>query len=396
MSGREIYENFTGGSLAGLTYSADNTSSFAANYSERIDFVQKLLSSMEQAWQGEASGLAARGAGPLMIGHSNASVQADEVATSMRLQADAFNTAKSRVVPIPDMPQQPSGWENFVTLGAAGKRYEQQLTAVQHANDHNVAIMQAYEDASTQNQSRLSEIPDRLKGDYLQFGGDQPPDKPPNGHGPPPLPWRVPPSGGGGRTGGGGGTRTPGSSSGPSGAQWSPQQASQTGNQTAGLTQASVAQPLPHQVPGLDGGWPRPGGQGPSAPGLPLAAGPGPMAGSAGFGSDSGRAAGRGFGPGGSSGGPGGEGGRSGARGGFGPRGGAGFEGSAARGLAGGAGAAGSGGRAGQGGSPQLGGGARGQGDEDFERERPSFLVEPDPDETFGTDEVTAPPVIGG
>jgi hypothetical protein len=43
-----------------------------------------------------------------------------------------------------------------------------------------------------------------------------------------------------------------------------------------------------------------------------------------------------------------------------------------------------------------MGQGARGQGDEDIERQRPSFLVEPDPDETFGTDEVTAPPVIGG
>jgi hypothetical protein len=41
------------------------------------------------------------------------------------------------------------------------------------------------------------------------------------------------------------------------------------------------------------------------------------------------------------------------------------------------------------------GGGNKGQGDDDTEHERPSFLVEPDPHETFGTDEVTAPPVIG-
>jgi hypothetical protein len=41
------------------------------------------------------------------------------------------------------------------------------------------------------------------------------------------------------------------------------------------------------------------------------------------------------------------------------------------------------------------GGGGRGQGGEDGEHQRPSFLVEADPDETFGTDEVTAPPVIG-
>lgn len=39
--------------------------------------------------------------------------------------------------------------------------------------------------------------------------------------------------------------------------------------------------------------------------------------------------------------------------------------------------------------------GGRGQGEEDGEHDRPSFLVEPDPHDTFGTDQVTAPPVIG-
>jgi hypothetical protein len=58
----------------------------------------------------------------------------------------------------------------------------------------------------------------------------------------------------------------------------------------------------------------------------------------------------------------------------------------------------GPGGRGGMGGMGGMGhgaGGKKGEGDEDGEHERPSFLVEPDPHETFGTDEVTAPPVIG-
>jgi len=41
-------------------------------------------------------------------------------------------------------------------------------------------------------------------------------------------------------------------------------------------------------------------------------------------------------------------------------------------------------------------GGHKGEGSEDEEHTRASFLVEPDPDSTFGTDEMTAPPVIGG
>jgi hypothetical protein len=43
-------------------------------------------------------------------------------------------------------------------------------------------------------------------------------------------------------------------------------------------------------------------------------------------------------------------------------------------------------------------GGARGhgsEGEEDQEHQRPTYLVEGDPDEVFGTDMRTAPPVIG-
>jgi hypothetical protein len=78
---------------------------------------------------------------------------------------------------------------------------------------------------------------------------------------------------------------------------------------------------------------------------------------------------------------------------------GAGVRGPASAAGAMGAGAAaegrGAGRGAGMGGMP-LGGGGRGQGDEDTEHERPEFLVEPDPESVFGTDEATAPPVIGG
>ena len=43
-------------------------------------------------------------------------------------------------------------------------------------------------------------------------------------------------------------------------------------------------------------------------------------------------------------------------------------------------------------------GGAHGKGakgEEDAEHQRPTYLVEGDPDEVFGTDMRTAPPVIG-
>ncbi|CAM4183610.1 hypothetical protein KIPE111705_43995 [Kibdelosporangium persicum] len=122
----------------------------------------------------------------------------------------------------------------------------------------------------------------------------------------------------------------------------------------------------------------------------PFTAGPTAAGGGGGFGN----AFGGGFGPGGAP--------RPG--GGFGPLGsgtaaGAGAGAGAASPGAGGMGGARPGAAAGRGGMPgggMGGAGGRGQGGEDEEHQRPSYLVEPDPDATFGTDQMTAPPVIGG
>jgi hypothetical protein len=55
----------------------------------------------------------------------------------------------------------------------------------------------------------------------------------------------------------------------------------------------------------------------------------------------------------------------------------------------------GAGGRGGMGAGGGMGRGQKGEGDEDTEHSRPTYLVEGDPDEVFGTDLRTAPPVIG-
>ncbi|RBM19274.1 hypothetical protein DI005_16455 [Prauserella sp. PE36] len=58
-------------------------------------------------------------------------------------------------------------------------------------------------------------------------------------------------------------------------------------------------------------------------------------------------------------------------------------------------GAAAAAGRGGMGAAGMGAGSGRGQGSEDAEHQRPTYLVEGDPDEVFGTDQRTAPPVIG-
>ncbi|WP_091305319.1 hypothetical protein [Amycolatopsis tolypomycina] len=105
----------------------------------------------------------------------------------------------------------------------------------------------------------------------------------------------------------------------------------------------------------------------------------------------SGRGGGGGFGPGGS--GAGNATGAGAASGAARPGGIGAAEAAAGRGMGGlGAGAAGRGGMGPGGG---LGRGQKGEGDEDTEHSRPTYLVEGDPDEVFGTDMRTAPPVIG-
>ncbi len=164
---------------------------------------------------------------------------------------------------------------------------------------------------------------------------------------------------------------------------------------TPGTTSPSGWQPGPGVPGGRNGGNPGTG------------VGPMPVGGPVG--------AGGGFGPGGAGGGgygAGGSGGYGGGRaGGFGPGGGAGGAAGPGAGAStgarpgamppGGAAAAGgpaasAAGRAGTGGAPMgAGAGRGGQGSEDEEHQRPSYLVEADPDSIFGTEERTAPPVIG-
>ncbi|MBP2330839.1 hypothetical protein JOF56_011224 [Kibdelosporangium banguiense] len=151
---------------------------------------------------------------------------------------------------------------------------------------------------------------------------------------------------------------------------------------------------------GRPGGFGNPGGNNPGSGNLTggSSSGSNPGAGSG----DSGLGAG--FVPGGGSGFGGGAGG---GRGGLGSGGGVGGPGTGSgRGVGAGgqAGTGGSGaeqGRAGARGPAGVSGvggigAGRGQGGEDDEHQRPSYLVEPDPDSIFGSDEITTPPVIGG
>jgi hypothetical protein len=406
MSGQQIYENFqngTGGS--GLADGAAQVQQLIKSYEARADSITQLTVRMESAWQGDAAGAARRGAGPLAVEHGLAAPEMNTAQKLITSQVSAYDNANNSVVPVPPTPDKPGLWDNITSLGGAGRTYEQEMAEVNAANDHNVAVMSSYENVTSTNTSGMPRTYGSISPDYSAIGVVQPqtpPTPPPVSVQPPPTSTGRPPGGSSPSSPGTPGPTTPGPS------PTSPSVPPGPRSPAPGQTDPGGFVPTPTGPPG-PGGTPGPGGGGGSSgPGFGPGFVPATGFGSPGGGGSSGGGSGAGTGTGGgrgSSGGAGGragfgsggggaaseEGGRAGARpgtGGLAAGGAAAAEAAAARG------AAGAGGRGAAGGMP-MGAGGRGKGDEDTEHKRPSFLVEADPDETFGTDEVTAPPVIG-
>src|SRR6476469_1537985 len=394
MNGQEIYHNFRGGTgddAAGLIEAGAKVTTVTKRYEDRTRSITKLTTKMEGAWQGDAAGAAQRGAGPLAVEHGLTQPNMVTAHNTLTSQATAFNTAKSQVTEIPPTPDKPGVWDNPSSFGGAGRTYEDKVGKVNTANDHNVAVMEQYETTTSSNTSAMPTTYGRITDDYSAVGVDRPSPPPPSQ---PHDPGVSNPNGRGGQNNGSSGhnTGTTGSSFTNTGKQNPP------GGNTHQPSGNSQTTPADHRPPvglpprtNLPGGNPGQGGGGggnPAIPGMLPGFGPTGGGGGGGFGP---RGSGS-FGPGGSGGtGAPGTGGPGAGRGaGFGP--GAGGAAAAAEGAAGRGGAAGA--RGGMGGM-HGGGGKRGEGEEDTEHERPSFLVEPDPHDTFGTDEGTAPPVIG-
>lgn len=405
MSGKQIYHNFHGGTGddgQGLYLAAFQVQQLVKRYEDRKTSITGLTTKMESAWQGDGAGAAQRGAGPLAVEHGLAGSEMVTAQTTLNNQVNVFDSAKRDVTEIPPTPEKPGFWDNVGSFGGAGRNYEDQMTDVNAKNDHNVAVMESYENSTDTNTSAMPTSYGRITPDHSAVGVEPPP--PP----PKPLPYERPPDPGG---------RDPGSNTNDgftnptqtnpntntnqnqppnSNINQNPNQ-----NQTTNPNDFRPPPPTepprnfpPGQGPGQPGNQNQPGFMPPGPTGFgPTGGGGGGPRGGSGFGPGRG---GGGFGPGGSGGGAGAGGSGSGGRGsggGFGPGGAAAAEGAPGRGGMGGPG--GSGGGRGMGGMGHGGGGRGGQGEDDNEHERPSFLVEPDPHETFGTDEVTAPPVIG-
>lgn len=417
MDGRQIYENFVNGrGPEKLNTVADVIRDVERDYEMWAADVRELTAKMESAWSGDAAGAARRGAGPLVVEHELARPELTTAQDLTVRQVDSFDQAKNSVQPIPNQPEKPGMWDNVISFGGASDDYESQMRGYNGANDQNVQVMRQYEDSSNYNTSGMPQSYGNLDPDQSEIVIGSEPKTPPPDDGKSGRQW-VPPDVNGNDTGGSDGRTPPGSwntlpsqTTTPSG--WTPPPSTLPGQPPVGTLPVN---PPPGGGPGYPppGGWPPgtpppgalppgsrppgsqlpPGSRPPGGGGGPRGGfGPGGSSGSGGPGSGQGGmrgGGGGGFGPGGSgSGGPGAGGPRSGAMPG-GMFGGDDHHGNQNRGAA-------AGGRGGAGSPMGGGGGAGGKGEEDTEHQAPSYLLENDPDAIFGTDEITAPPVIGG
>ncbi|GAB3449727.1 hypothetical protein [Actinophytocola sediminis] len=398
LTGQKIYENFTEGiGPGGLSGSAAMVRELATEYLEEGKAVRQLLVKMESVWEGDAAGVARRGAGPLAIEHELAE---PHMATAQDLngrQAGSFVDARNAVVPVPPEPGSLDPWAAFTSLDGA-LTYRQQVIDHNTASQHNVDVMRGYADAAAHNTVNMPQTYGGLANDQAGIAVA-------------PGPSDTGSDSGGGSAGGDGSragelgvaeryreTGSTGASPGagdrsPNTGGAAPVDGQQSPQETTPGGFTSPAGPAVPTPVGMGGGLASspPPGNGPVLAGggfVPVGGGPGGGPGSGQGGGFGGRGTG-GPGLGSETRGPGGRGGE--------PHGrvGANQPSVVQPNAAGRAGAGGAAGRAGGIGGMPLAGGGRGQGAEDAERRTPTYLQEDDPEAVFGTDEATAPQVIG-
>ncbi|KFU81164.1 hypothetical protein SAMN04489729_4659 [Amycolatopsis lurida] len=360
--------------------------------------MDQAVTASQGTWEGDAAGNAQGYFKSLSKWSETNSQNAKLASETIYDQGTAASTVKNTMPkPIPfNWKEEVGGWmtSNPFNLGENIDKSIQKQKDSQEAHTQAASAMHSYDKAlydAASKQPAFAEPPKFGVGGGGDISGDRhlrydlPPGSNNPGPGNPGNTYIPPGSRGGGSGGGGGGGGGYGTPNLPG-----PGSSTGSGSIPSGTTPSGFQNtPAPISTPGPNNNTAMPMGPMPMAP--PMMGG---GMGDSDYNSRTGRGGGggSGFGPGSGAGGstP-GSGSASGAArpGGIGAA-----EAAAGRGMGGlGGGAAGRGG-------PGMGGGmgGRGQqadGDEDTEHQRPTYLVEGDPDEVFGTDMRTAPPVIG-
>ncbi|MFD9895569.1 hypothetical protein ACFWY9_40020 [Amycolatopsis sp. NPDC059027] len=150
MNGRDIYENFANApGTTNLEAAKDELADIRIAYATLGQSFAQAAAGLEEHWQGDAAGAAARGAGPLVAAHDQASMKMQTADSLLDNQISSFHRTKNTVKPVPDVPRDPA------TFGDAGwGKQTGILFQTQLANDaaaHNVQLMNQWTRTSSHN-----------------------------------------------------------------------------------------------------------------------------------------------------------------------------------------------------------------------------------------------------
>ncbi|WP_216210644.1 PPE domain-containing protein [Amycolatopsis aidingensis] len=418
LSAAEIYRQINGGpGPEKLSVAKQAAEELKVRLQDRAGQVARLEQRIQEGWKGQAGSAAANAAKPLAKASELDSGYLNVADHAIDNQIESFRRVQNSVVPVSDKPPEmtATGLFDSMSIGDMG-RYIAEVGKWQAESEANVQAYTTYHQASTSNGQTMpsafapltdpgapismadgsggakeaggpggSRVAPPVIGGSVGASGGRPGVSSDGGgdYRPPPSPATGAPGGTGDRQG-----PTPGTQRVPAG---------RTSTDTDGTGASSWRpSPAPEPTPQQGGQQFGPGGRPPGGTGT--GTGPGGGSGFGPIGSGPGGGSGSGPGSGGYRGNGGIGSGRTGGMPGQGRFTGAlPGEGSTARGTTGGApGSTGTSGRAGAAGMPMGAGAGRGQGGEDKDRQRPDYLKDPDPDETYGGFEgKVVPPVIG-
>ncbi|WP_160148757.1 PPE domain-containing protein [Amycolatopsis alkalitolerans] len=373
---RQIWEQIHPGSSDSLHDGAKAAGTLQSVHDNRASQIDAINKAMDAAWQGDASQQVQAGAHPLGVWLRDSSANLQKSGTYLTDQGHAFDSAKSQVQEIAATPPHESLLDHVNPFSDK----EDEINKYNQQGQTNVQAFQNYYNASAQNAAGMPQYSAWTGNNFSSNNPNNPnnPSNNPNIGTTPPPSASLPPSGLGnppniGNTPPRYNTKLP-STTDPNQGKYQTSLPNTDSYKPPAWNDATTAAGYTPSTTNPDFS----SGFGPSGSG----SGSGSGAGSGGYGGGS--LAGAGFGPAGSLGG--------GASTGAGASGAA--DGAAGAGRGGVGGGAGASGRAGSPGMGGMGRGAGGKGGDDEEHQT-KYLVGDDPNELFGTDELTAPPVIG-
>lgn len=185
MTPEEIYRNFHEGRSDPLRVTADQVRTIITAYRELAENIATLRGRMAGAWTGDAAQSATARTDPLSRSLNDSAELLDACARSHDAQKAAFDSAQSQVREMPPAPVLPDPLQVVKELFTHGPTapfdrmadYREQLAAHQEAARHNLAVLDEYQRATTDNQDIPTGYPNPAlpTGDGMDTAGQDSP-----------------------------------------------------------------------------------------------------------------------------------------------------------------------------------------------------------------------------